>query len=242
MSAPSAQGLKHLVEAIAEDSAPSALREALRSVQGELRDWEEMARQLARTEEGLLHVRKIFEEGPLGMAVLSAEGRFLKINPALCQLLDYAAGELNGLSIDHVTHPDDRSLDAAQAHQLWAGECPKYKVEKRFVRKDGQIVRARLTASVLHDDAGDPLYRLAMIEELDEPAEPGPRPRDGSLDLPASASAQCSRCRSDRLVRSRWRFLERPMILLLQRPVRCRSCGRRAFKPVWAGVPGRSEP
>jgi hypothetical protein len=65
-------------------------------------------------------------------------------------------------------------------------------------------------------------------------------PPRGSVDLVPS-SAHCATCKSDSLVRSRWRLWEWPLLLVLHRPVRCRACGRRAFKPLWAHVPGRGE-
>jgi PAS domain S-box-containing protein len=258
VSAASAQGLKHLIKTVsAANGDPSTAREAIRALQSELGELEQMAEQLARTEENLVQFRRIFEQGPIGMAVLGTDGHLLATNPALCNLLGYGADQLSKLSLEELTHAEDRAIDLSQAKRLWAGECSSYKVQKRYLRKDGQIVFARLTASVLRDEAGEPLYGLAMLEDnvvrmvglhtditarmqQQEAAAP-PRLTSGSVDLPHS-SAHCKTCKSDLLVASRWRLWEWPMLLLLlQRPVRCCSCGRRGLKPLWARVPGRVE-
>lgn len=194
-------------------------------------DLDQIAEQLARSEEALLQVRLAFEEAPLGMAVLSDDGQFLHVNRALCRLLGYSAQELVEMPLEQVTHAEDRAIDQSESHRIWEGQTSSYTVLKRYVRKDGAAVSARLVASVLHDEAGEPLYRLVMIEEIT--AATRPPTVGGSMDLPPSR-AQCKKCHSDALVRSRWRLWEWPILLVLLRPIRCRSCGRRMFKFLWA--------
>ena len=65
------------------------LRWAIHSLRSELDDLEQMGQQLARTEESLLQLRKVFDEGPIGMAVLATDGRFLRVNAALSHLVGY---------------------------------------------------------------------------------------------------------------------------------------------------------
>lgn len=112
--------------------------------------------------------RKIFEEGPVGMSFVDGEVRILKVNSALCSMLGYEPEELVGKSFQDITHPDDIPADQALANKLIQGEIPFYSLEKRYFRKNGEVVWAHLTASLLRDSSGHPLYGLGMIENIDE--------------------------------------------------------------------------
>jgi PAS domain S-box-containing protein len=242
MAASTAHGLKGLMGAVsAEDGDPIATRRAMQSSPAEPDDWEQSNEQFARTEEDLLPFRRIFEEAPIGMAVLTAEGRFLKVNSALSRLLGYAGDELAILTLGQVTHPEDRAIDDAEARGLWAGERENYAIQKRFVRKDQRTVTGRVIASVLRDQASQAQHRLVAIDETQADEKPLVQQvsKGNTFVDAAPSSAHCSRCKSNLLVRSRWRLWEWPLLLLLHRPVRCRACGRRGFKFLWAGVPGR---
>lgn len=112
--------------------------------------------------------RKIFEEGPIGMAFVDQDIRILKVNAALCAMLGYESHELLGKSFQDITHPDDLASDRALAAKLIKGEIPFYRLEKRYIRKNGEIVWSHLTASLLRDSSGKPLYGLGMVENIDE--------------------------------------------------------------------------
>jgi PAS domain S-box-containing protein len=239
MSVSTVQERKKVIETVAHpDLSPMAARGATLSLRSELGELDEIAEQLARTEEGMLQLRMAFEEAPIGMAVLAADGRFQNVNRALCRVLGYSAAELLEMRIEQVTHAEDRTIDQAEAARIWEGQTSSYTVRKRYLQKNGATISARLIGSVLRDEGGEPLYRMAMIEEI-APELRAPT-FNGSVDL-APSSAHCNNCRSDLLVRSRWRVWELPLLPLLLRPVRCRTCGHRAFKFLWAGVPGRSD-
>ena len=112
--------------------------------------------------------RKIFEEGPLGMAIIALDYRFLKVNATLCQLLGYSESELSALTFADITHPDDVARDLSLAQQLFAGEIPSYQIEKRYLKKKGQAIWIHLTASMIRGNRGQPLYGLAMIQDITE--------------------------------------------------------------------------
>jgi PAS domain S-box-containing protein len=112
--------------------------------------------------------RKVFEEGPLGLAIVGLDFRMLKVNTTLCQMLGYSEQELQTLAFPDFTVPDDVAEDVEQAGRLLRGEIPHYAIEKRYVRRSGEIIWADLRVSVIHDDQGSPLYVLKMIQDITE--------------------------------------------------------------------------
>jgi PAS domain S-box-containing protein len=110
--------------------------------------------------------RRVFEEGPIGLALVGRDFRFLKVNRALCQMVGYSEEALLQMSFPDITHPDDLASDVGLAERLFRGEVPFFKMQKRYIKRDGGIIWANLTASVIHDQAGEPRYGLGMIEDI----------------------------------------------------------------------------
>jgi PAS domain S-box-containing protein len=100
------------------------------------------------------------------MALVSLDGRFVRVNAALCEIVGYGAEELQRLRFQDITHPEDLDLDLALLGQLTRGEIPRYQLEKRYLRKDGAIVWILLSASILRRSDGAPLYYIAQIEDV----------------------------------------------------------------------------
>ncbi len=112
--------------------------------------------------------RRVFEEGPLGLALVGRDYCFLKVNSALCQMVGYSELELIQKSFADITHPDDVQTDVQLSEQLFRGEIPLFRMQKRYLRKSGEILWINLTASVVRDREGEPLYGLAMMEDITE--------------------------------------------------------------------------
>jgi PAS domain S-box-containing protein len=112
--------------------------------------------------------RKVFEEGPLGMALISRDYRFIRANDAFIRMTGYSEEELRARSFVEITHPHDIAMDLKQAEQLFRGDLPSYVIEKRYIKRGGEEIWIRLNASVVHDSAGHPLYALAMVEDISE--------------------------------------------------------------------------
>ncbi|HEX7793617.1 MAG TPA: PAS domain S-box protein [Vicinamibacterales bacterium] len=112
--------------------------------------------------------RLMIDEAPIGMALVALDGRFIRVNHALSEIVGYDPGELTGLTFAAITHPDDRDTDRAAAAQLIRGEIPRYHREKRYLRKDGTIVDVMLSASLLRDRAGAPLYFVSQMQDIRE--------------------------------------------------------------------------
>ena len=112
--------------------------------------------------------RRVFEEGPLGVALVGKDYRFLKVNSALCRMVGYAESELTQMSFVDITYPEDMEVNRGLAERMFRREIPSYWLQKRYVKKDGDIIWVNLTASVIRDAEGQPLYGLAMIVDITE--------------------------------------------------------------------------
>lgn len=112
--------------------------------------------------------RLMIDDAPIGMALVALDGRFVRVNHVLCELVGYTAEELTGLTFQAITHPDDLDTDLALTARLARGEIPRYKLGKRYVRKDGSVVDVMLSGSALRSPEGAPVYYIAQIEDITE--------------------------------------------------------------------------
>jgi PAS domain S-box-containing protein len=110
--------------------------------------------------------RTAFDHAAVGMSLVDLDGRFLRVNAALCALTGYPEAELLARTFHDITHPDDRAADLAQVKRLLAGEIRAYQVEKRYVRKDGEVVWIRLHAALVRDEQEAPLYFFGQMEDV----------------------------------------------------------------------------
>ena len=102
------------------------------------------------------------------MAFVGLNKQFLKINATLCRMFGYTEKELMALTWNDITHPDDIRMGTENEEKLFKNEIPYYKAEKRYLKKNGEILWARLTVSVIHKKDGSILYFFSMIEDITE--------------------------------------------------------------------------
>jgi two-component system cell cycle sensor histidine kinase/response regulator CckA len=113
--------------------------------------------------------RVMFDVAPVGVAQADpATGRWLAVNPRMCLITGYSADELLAKRVSEITHPEDRDRDWNLFQNVVKGEAPEYRLEKRYVRKDGSIAWVNVNMVVLRDAAGHPTRTLAMIEDITE--------------------------------------------------------------------------
>jgi PAS domain S-box-containing protein len=112
--------------------------------------------------------RLTIDEAPIGMALIAPDGRSLRVNRALGELLGYSVEELTGMTFQSVTYPEDLTADLTLLDELTAGKIPHYQLEKRYVRKDGRLVDALLRVSSVRAHDGRPLYFIAQVEDVTE--------------------------------------------------------------------------
>jgi PAS domain S-box-containing protein len=109
-----------------------------------------------------------FEHAPIGMALVSLEGGFLRVNKALPEIVGYDSETLLGLTFQDITHPDDLATDLALVRELLDGKRRSYQMQKRYVRADGEHAWVLLSVSLVRSDAGEPLYFVSQIEDVTE--------------------------------------------------------------------------
>jgi PAS domain S-box-containing protein len=121
-------------------------------------------------EEALRHsearFRTIFESAHLGIALVGLDKRILVANPRLENMLGYQNAELNGIELISLTHPDDMGIARDYLESLLSGEREHYKLEKRFMRKDGEFLWGSFTVSLVRDAEGQPRFAIKMIEDI----------------------------------------------------------------------------
>jgi diguanylate cyclase (GGDEF)-like protein/PAS domain S-box-containing protein len=119
-----------------------------------------------RESEDLLRVA--FEDAPIGMALVSLEGRMLRVNRACCAIMGRSAQELLDLTFQEITHPEDVDTDLEHLARLLAGVERSYSTEKRYLTPDGGEVWASLSASLVFDADGNPDYFVSQIQDISE--------------------------------------------------------------------------
>jgi two-component system sensor kinase FixL len=107
-----------------------------------------------------------YERAPIGIVESSPDGKYIGANPEFCRLVGYSEEELLHRSIRKITHKEDFPRDNALHRQLVAGEIPFYRIEKRYVRKDGAIIWAEKLHSVVRDAKGAPLYTIGAVRDI----------------------------------------------------------------------------
>ncbi len=112
--------------------------------------------------------RAMFDQSTVGMSQTSLDGRFVAANPALCALFGRSEAELVGRHFADLMHPDDRALSEAMKAKLGDRDETGGSMETRYLRKDGGVVWANVSVSLVRDEAGEPLHFFAMVENLSE--------------------------------------------------------------------------
>src|SRR5918995_933579 len=135
---------------------------------GVIRDVTERMRTEDALREARDRFRSIFDHAPIGVAMVSLEGRYLQVNRSLGEILGYTEEELQALTWQEITHPDDLAASSAYARRIVEGEFPRYHLEKRFLHADGHKVWASLSVSLVRDGEGEPLYFVSQIQDVSE--------------------------------------------------------------------------
>jgi PAS domain S-box-containing protein len=120
---------------------------------------------LRQSEERL---RQIFEQSPIGIALVGGDLRLFKINPAYAHMLGYSEAELATMTPLDVTHPDDRKMTKNILQTFFKTDTHVQRLEKRYIRKSGEIIWVTITNSSVHDVYGKPLYSIAMVQDITE--------------------------------------------------------------------------
>jgi diguanylate cyclase (GGDEF)-like protein/PAS domain S-box-containing protein len=112
--------------------------------------------------------RQSFEQAPIGMMIVDLSGRYERVNDAFCTMVGFDHRQLEGLSRDRITHPQDVAADAAALRSLLAGEATSDTREKRYLHASGRLVWAQINLTLIRADDGSPLHFIAQVQDTTE--------------------------------------------------------------------------
>lgn len=112
--------------------------------------------------------RNAFEYSSIGMVLVSTEGKFLKVNKSICELLGYTAEELITKTFQEITHADDLEADLSLLRKTLNKEIKNYQLEKRYFNKAGETIWILLNVSLVLGEAGEPLYFVSQVKDITE--------------------------------------------------------------------------
>lgn len=149
------------------EAASLELEKTVEELRAELETYRALHGALAeRTSETERRLHAIFELAPIGIGLVDARGRTIMSNRAVQQMLGYTDAEFATTPFVEFTHPDDAERNLVLFSQLMEGRIDRFEMDKRFVHKDGGIVWARLSVSLIPTPEGRPQYALGMVENI----------------------------------------------------------------------------
>jgi diguanylate cyclase (GGDEF)-like protein/PAS domain S-box-containing protein len=123
--------------------------------------------------------RAVFHGAAIGIGVAGIDGRIIEVNQALCDMFGYTAEELYRINVDElIRHPEDAPGMWELYTEVLNGLRDQVRVEKRYFRKDGSVLRTDLAVSLIRDEAGQPEYTVAMLVDMSERQALADRLRD----------------------------------------------------------------
>lgn len=112
--------------------------------------------------------RGSFQAASNGIALVSTQGQFLKVNPSLCKMSGYSEEELLMTDFQTITHPDDLASDLHHVEDLLRGDVETYDMEKRYFHKDGRTIWTQLSVSLVRTPDGTPVHFVSQIQDITE--------------------------------------------------------------------------
>ena len=215
--------------------------------------------------------RSTFENAPIGLAHISTEGKWLRVNRRLCSILGYSPEELLSLTFQNIIHPEDLAQSIAAAKDLLAGRSDRFSARRRYLRKDGAIAWVSLTASCVRDSNHNVKHFISIFDDMsgrvDREASLGPAGVVGASDgatIPGDLSRteekgfKIASTLEESEKRLRAAFSQTYSVLLLLRPdgtvveanraalegmgfTRDQVIGRKCWEPWWSALPNEVE-
>ena len=112
--------------------------------------------------------RAIFEDSPVGICVIDRNMKVVDVNAAYAEMLGRTEAEVMAAYVPDFTYPDDRARDVEQNQRLLAGEIRHYKADKRYIRKDGETIWARIVVTAMLDPSGRSQYVFSFAQPISD--------------------------------------------------------------------------
>jgi PAS domain S-box-containing protein len=131
-------------------------------------DISEQKRILADLQDSEARFRAMFDNVSVGMSMMSLDRRALSVNQAAARITGYTVEELSGINAALLSYPADRQIGMAEFQELVAGKRDSLRMEKRYLRKNGDVFWARITYALVRNTDGQPQYLVGSIEDINE--------------------------------------------------------------------------
>ncbi len=112
--------------------------------------------------------RGIFENAAIGIGLTDADSRLIKANPTLEAFLGYNEAEMLSQDFANITHPEDQTIDLSLTQEVINGSRDSFQIEKRYIRKNGELFWGRLTVSAVRNLAGEFQFTVAILEDIND--------------------------------------------------------------------------
>ena len=119
-------------------------------------------------QESEFRFREIFAEAPIGIALAYPDGQMFQVNPTFCQMLGYSEPELSALNLREITNPEDLEAEQPYIQQLLQGEISVYQLEKRYLKKNQDLLWTQVTRGAIRDSNNKVVHTLNMIQDITE--------------------------------------------------------------------------
>jgi diguanylate cyclase (GGDEF)-like protein/PAS domain S-box-containing protein len=129
---------------------------------------EQTARHLAELKESEERFHSAFDYAPIGMALVTLDGRWLQVNHSLCKIIGYREEELIGERFQTVTHPEDLDRFLQEVVNVLEGRAQSSQIEKRYVNKHGEEIWALVSISLIHDTQSRPSALVLQIQDISD--------------------------------------------------------------------------
>ncbi len=200
--------------------------------------------------------RSTFENAPIGLAHISPEGKWLRVNRQLCDILGYSQEELLNLTFHDITHPEDLGQSRAAAEDLLAGRSDRFSARRRCLRKDGLIVWVNLAVSCVRDSDRKVKHFISIFDDMTGRTDGAVVSRD--LTRAEEKEFKIASTLEESEKRLRAAFSQTYSVLLLLRPdgtvveanraalegmgfTRDQAIGRKCWEPWWSALPNEVE-
>lgn len=151
-------------------SEATPVRDASGKIAAVLRIGRDVTDERKRVDEALREreelLEAIFDHAPIGISITDADARFVRVNRQFQEMLGYTEEELQRMTGWDLLHEDEVELNARMRGELWRGERPAYTLERRYVRKNGEVLWVQNAVSLIRDTAGRPRYAVALVEDI----------------------------------------------------------------------------
>ncbi len=148
---------------LAWTSVANVEEETIYAVARDVTEWKKIETALRKSEEKF---RLLFDKSPTAMGLANMKGKLINVNEALCQLVGYSADELLTQGCADITHPDDLEKEKKLFNQLLSGNINSFRLEKRYITKNKQIIYGLHQATLIRDIEGNPLHLLGQTIDI----------------------------------------------------------------------------